>query len=267
MAPNKLYSNVILRAVRIIALITVVLLCFTTPRIVIRYYTKVYGKGLPTIYTIAPFTSFLVNITTIVFGIILIFHPQKFFFIGIGSLLQSLSIASFDSFSYMSLLMLGIATGTFLVRATPFFSKKRIFTLITIVYIYELLFPLLYDDTGRLDFLIQKFGSTFAFLICIFFLYQFAKQKGIREGSKDKVLNLAQFKGLDRSDMILLQDIMTQMKYKEIAQKIHGSEGALRNKLSRIYKILEVGDRTGFLTIYSGYELIYDPEVIEKENK
>lgn len=79
MAPNKLYSNVILRAVRIIALITVVLLCFTTPRIVIRYYTKVYGKGLPTIYTIAPFSSFLVNITTIVFGIILIFHPQNSF--------------------------------------------------------------------------------------------------------------------------------------------------------------------------------------------
>ena len=67
--------------------------------------------------------------------------------------------------------------------------------------------------------------------------------------------------------MILLQDIMTQMKYKEIATKIHGSEGALRNKLSRIYKILEVGDRTGFLTIYSGYELIYDPEAVEKEDK
>ena len=107
----------------------------------------------------------------------------------------------------------------------------------------------------------------FAFLICIFFIYQFAKQNGVREGSKDKVLNLAQFKGLDRSDMILLQDIMTQMKYKEIAKKIHGSEGALRNKLSRIYKILEVGDRTGFLTIYSGYELIYDPEAVEKEDK
>ena len=63
--------------------------------------------------------------------------------------------------------------------------------------------------------------------------------------------------------MYLLQQVHDNKKYKEIAQSIHGSEGALRNKLSKIYKILEVGDRTGFLTIYSGYELIYEPEQSE----
>ena len=68
------------------------------------------------------------------------------------------------------------------------------------------------------------------------------------------------YPGLERSDLMLLQDVLNNMKYKDIAQKIHGSEGALRNKLSRIYKILEVGDRTGFLTIYSGYKLIFEPE-------
>lgn len=66
--------------------------------------------------------------------------------------------------------------------------------------------------------------------------------------------------------MYLLQDVLENKKYKEITQKIHDSEGALRNKLSKIYKILEVGDRTGFLTIYSGYELVYEPEEIAANN-
>ena len=267
MSPNKLYSNVILRGVRTIALITFLLLIFTTSKNVFNYYNTVYGKGMHIINTIIFIIEVSINLTTITFAAVLIFYPQKFFLIGIGSILQSLVVASFYPYSYMSLLMLGIATGTFLVRTNHILSKKRFFIILAIIYLYEYFIAFFHDDINIIDFTTEKFGSMFAFLICLFFIYQLAKQKGIREGSKDKVLNLAQFKGLDRSDMILLQDIMTQMKYKEIAKKIHGSEGALRNKLSRIYKILEVGDRTGFLTIYSGYELIYDPEAVEKEDK
>ena len=85
-------------------------------------------------------------------------------------------------------------------------------------------------------------------------------QKSVKDISPDKVLNIADYKNLTRSDMLLLQDILDGMKYKEIAKKINGSEGALRNKLSRIYKTLEVGDRIGFTTIYSGYSLIFEPQ-------
>lgn len=263
MSPNKLYSNIILKAVRSISLITFFLLIFTTTRNTMIYFDTVYGKGLHIINTISFLTGIFVNLTTIVFAVILIFYPQRFILIGIGSLLQSMSVASFYPESYMSLLMLGITIATFLVRTNQPHTKKRIFIFIGIIYIYELLIPLIYDNIDFLSFIIEKFGSTFAILICIFFFYQFAKQNGIREGSKEKVLNLAQYKDLERSDMFLLQDVLNQMKYKEIAKKIHGSEGALRNKLSKIYKILEVGDRTGFITIYSGYELIYEPESVD----
>lgn len=262
MSPNKLYSTVILKTVRYISLITFFLLIFTTTLSTKEYFELVYGKDLHIINTIAYCSGLLVNLTTIVFAVILIFHPQRFFLIGIGSLLQSLGGASFNPYSYMCMLMLGITAGTFLVRTNNPNAKKRIFILIGITYLYELFIPLIYDNTNFLDFAIERFGATFAILICIFFFYQFAKQKGIREGSKEKILNLAKFKELDRSDMLLLQDVLNQMKYKEIAQKIHGSEGSLRNKLSKIYKILEVGDRTGFITIYSGYELIYDPKSV-----
>ena len=263
MVSNKLYSNVILRGVRAIASITFLLLIFTTSRMILHYYNTIYGKGMHIIHTIAFVSSFTTNITTIIFAAILIFYPHKFFFIGIGSILQSLVVASFTPNSYMSLLMLGIATGTFLVRTNHIISRKRFYIFIAIIYLYELFFPLIYDNITFVNLFVDKFGGTFALLICLFFFYQFAKQNGVWESSKEKILNLAQYPGLERSDMLLLQDILNKMKYKEIAQKIHGSEGALRNKLSKIYKILEVGDRTGFLTIYSGYELIYDPEAVE----
>ena len=37
-----------------------------------------------------------------------------------------------------------------------------------------------------IDFTTEKFGSMFAFLICLFFIYQLAKQKGIRECWKNE---------------------------------------------------------------------------------
>ena len=106
----------------------------------------------------------------------------------------------------------------------------------------------------------QKLQIVFTVAISIFFFCQHQKQNTIKDLTKDKVLNLAAFKGLERSDLYLLEDVMNNLKYKEIAKKINGSEGALRNKLSKIYKILEVGDKIGFLTIYSGYKLIYEPD-------
>ena len=203
MAPNKLYSNVILRAVRIIALITFFLLIFTTCKNIYEYSNQAYRQDLH-ISTAEVISALIANLITIVFAAILFFYPQKFFFIGIGIILQSLGVATFYPFSYMSLLMLGIATGTFLVRTNHIPSKKRFFIILAIIYLYEYFIALFHDDINIIDFTTEKFGSMFAFLICLFFIYQLAKQKGVREGSKDKVLNLAQFKGLDRSDMILL---------------------------------------------------------------
>ncbi len=258
MSPQKIYSPVILKTVKIIAIFTLLILILSLSRSIPEYIKEFYGKDIHIFYKISYITRIAVNLITIVFAIILIFHPHKFFLIGLGSLLQSLSIATFSPYSYMSQMMLCITIGTFLVRTNQIFNKTRQIIFIAVIYLYELLIPFIYDDVSVI-IIMEKLGGTFTLLITIFFFYQFAKQNGLREGAKEKVLNLANYPGLERSDMLLLQDVLNKMKYKEIAQKIHGSEGALRNKLSKIYKILEVGDRTGFMTIYSGYELIYEP--------
>ena len=128
---------------------------------------------------------------------------------------------------------------------------------------FELLIPLREGLEVFFNVFFEKLGASILLGFLLFFSCEFAKQQGIRANVKNKVLNLAQYKGIDRSDMYLLQQVLDNKKYKEIAKKMHGSEGALRNKLSKIYKILEVGDLIGFLTIYSGYTLIYEPEYKE----
>ena len=127
-----------------------------------------------------------------------------------------------------------------------------------LLYLFELFIPLREGITVFLNVFFARVGISILLGIMLFFAFEYAKQIATKNATKEKVLNLAQYQGLERSDMFLLQAILDNKKYKEIAYEIHGSEGALRNKLSRIYKILEVGDRTGFLTIYSGYKLIFE---------
>ena len=159
--------------------------------------------------------------------------------------------------------MLCVTFSTLLLRGNFNNNKKKILLTFIILYLFELLIPLRQGFEIFINVFFQKIGTTILLGIIGFFSFEYCRQIFSNESTNEKIMNIAKFKGLDRSDMYLLQQVLDNKKYKEIAQSIHGSEGALRNKLSKIYKILEVGDRTGFLTIYSGYELIYEPEQSE----
>ena len=260
MNQKTFYSKSILMTVRIIALITLILLSITTTigfhNLLVNNFYSSYSIKIQFIR----FLNCFLNITIIIFSCLLILWPHKYLLIGIGSFLYSITMSLVNSDSYMSLIMLFVSYSTGLIRIRNKKEQNIYFILFVLFYFFELISPLSKGLNVFLDYFLSKIGISIALFISFFFFYEYAKQKGIRCGTKDKILNIAQFKGLDRSDMFLLQDILNNMKYKDIAKKIHGSEGALRNKLSRIYKILEVGDRTGFLTIYSGYKLIFEPE-------
>lgn len=260
MKQNTVYSKKILFIIRYIALATLLLLTYTT--IEMLYY--LIKKDLFSSYSFSgkliEIAGIINNLIVIVFAAILIKQPQRFFLIGIGSLLYSVPMSLINSDAYMSLLMLFVAFSTGILRLHSSKHKKQYILIFTFIYLFELIIPITKGFEQFIDYAVLKVAITLILFIIVFFFYEFAKQEGIKEGVKDKILNLGNYKGIDRSDLFLLQDILDNKKYKEIAQKLHGSEGALRNKLSRIYKILEVGDRTGFLTIYSGYKLIFEPE-------
>ena len=259
MASFNIYSKKNLKVIKILSLAILILISFTTP---FKFYNLMHNEAAALFSPseiVITIVNFLLNLFLIIFSAILIKHPEKFFLIGIESLAWSICMSIFDSESMMSLIMLCVTFSTLLLRSNFLHIKKKAFLAFILLYLFELLIPLREGLSIFIEVFFEKIGTSILLGILLFFAYEYSKQKGINESVKDKVLNLAQFKGIDRSDLYLLQDILANKKYKEIAHKIHGSEGALRNKLSKIYKILEVGDRIGFLTIYSGYKLIYEP--------
>lgn len=256
--PKQLYSHNVLFTVRCFAVTTLLLLgtalSISIPDLIKTGFYSVY----PRVNQIQGIITIIINIIVSIFAIILIFHPQRFFLIGIGGLLYSLFLSYFGGQNAMGIMMLSVAISTFVIRYGNNKSKKFPVIFFGSIYILELLFPLFRGAEEYYVIVMQKFGLTFTLIISIYFFSEYAKHTGINQGTNEKILNLALYPGLERSDLSLLQEVLNNVKYKEIARKLHGSEGALRNKLSRLYKILEVGDRTGFITLYSGYELVYE---------
>jgi len=256
-----IYTKKFIKAVSIVSILAAVLLTIRTG---MRIYDMIVNFSE---YAVLTKTQFIRYINIIVDNLIfinifvfLIFKPQKFILIGVIALFYSIdSLLSSNQFPYMGIPMFTLCIATFAIRGFFLKQTKLKISIFSAIYVICLIVPVFYDDDFS-DHFITKIAISFITLIAIFFFTEFAKQTGSKQATKEKILNIASFKGLDRSDMYLLQQVLDNKKYKEIAHSIHGSEGALRNKLSKIYKILEVGDRVGFLTIYSGYELIYNPE-------
>ena len=261
------YSKTFLKTVSIISIISVFLLSFRTGH---RIYDLITNPSYYAALSLGQLYKYyfiiIENLVFICFFIFLIFKPQKFILVGIIALCYSFdNLLSDHQMPLIGIPMFTLCIATFAIRGFFLNNTKLKISIFSIIYLISLIVPVFYDD-NFVDNCITKIAISIVTFASLFFSAEYARQRGSTQATKEKVLNIASFKGLDRSDMFLLQDVLENKKYKEISQKIHGSEGALRNKLSKIYKILEVGDRTGFLTIYSGYELIYEPEQIVGKN-
>ena len=258
-----IYTKKFIKIVSIIAIMATVLLAFRTGMrifdIIVNYSEY---EVLPKSQYFQYIEIIISNLFFIAIFIFLIFKPQKFILIGLIALFYSFDalLRSYQN-PYIGIPMFTLCIATFAIRGFFLNNRKLKISIFAAIYVICLIAPVFYDNDFTEHF-ITKIAISFTTLLSLFFFTEYSKQRGSKQATKDKILNIASFKGLDRSDMYLLQQVLDNKKYKEIAQMIHGSEGALRNKLSKIYKILEVGDRTGFLTIYSGYELVYEPEAV-----
>lgn len=257
---KNIYSKKTLNGIRIIATATLILLLLTTCKKIYDFIINDFYNSYDQSIKNDEIISMCLNCIIIIFSAILIKQPQRFLLISIASLIFSIVAEIYNTSSFTSFLMLVVAIATFLFRFNYKSYKKLALVVFIPVILFDFLFQLTKGTAIFVEMTWQKIEMIFTFGISTFFFCEYSKQNVLRETIKDKVLNLADYKGIERSDLYLLQDVMNNIKYKEIAKKINGSEGALRNKLGKIYKILEVGDKTGFLTIYSGYTLVYEPK-------
>lgn len=95
----------------------------------------------------------------------------------------------------------------------------------------------------------------------VFLLYEYMKSQTV----KDKVLNLADYPETTERDAKWLTLVQQGVKYEAIAIDYDLTLGSVQNRLNKIYHILETGDRIGFLSIYSGAEIVYKSYFMPKQ--
>lgn len=101
--------------------------------------------------------------------------------------------------------------------------------------------------------------------ICILFFFNFYIKDKVSFSNKEKILDLSKFEGLKKRDAQWLVSIKNKEKYQSIAIESQMTPGAVKNRLRLIYKILNVGDKTGFLNKYSDFKIIFGDDFIESD--
>ena len=204
---------------------------------------------------------FIENLVIALVCVILFFYPQRYSLIGICSLWYSIVISTISVDNMMCIIMFLLALSTFLIRGV-FRTKTLIKSMIVIlVYLYELLISLHFGFKIFVESSLLKLGYTFVLVLCIYLYSEFHLSTVLLElNDKNHILNLADYDGINRCDIDLLERVLRNKKYKEIAFELHGNPGTIRNRLNKLYDILGTGDRTGFILKYNGYKIIYQPD-------
>ena len=208
-----------------------------------------YGEQIQIIFIV------LNLLVSIIFTLIIIF-PEKYYFIALICLFYSISIYFLDQESPMSILMFDLALVIFTIRG--FFKKHPIIKSVFFFFLF-FTFPclkLLSDKNSFMETFLNNLGFSFVFFLGIFFTYGYAS----RNAPEEKILNIAKYEGLKESDTEMLRRVLDNQQYKVIAIDLQKSEGTIRNRLNKVYDILGVADRVGFITTYSDFKLIYELE-------
>lgn len=253
MKSRFIYSKIARILIRLAAIVSIPFL------ILFGIFSIIYLKPsllLPQIlFIILTFASTILCAFAIIF-------PEKLEFFALMSFGYSVLHILFRPFDVMSFAWHEFFISALILRG--FFLRRTKLKIITLVIFYVAIFL----TNIRLGF--EQF-----FQLCIYYSvsvliftlvricnFQFFEHK-ISDSVKE--LNLAEFSdtklianGLVLRDAEWLQQILNGKRYKEIASESGIKEQTVKNRLSKIYKILEVGDRQGFCNVYQGYKIIFD---------
>lgn len=202
-------------------------------------------------------STLIANFLAIVIFICVAIFPSKYGLIAFMCLCYTLIIFSEREENPMGIMMFNLALIILTVRG--FFKKYGKIKAISLLCILVILlcFRLQFGLNFFVDNTISDIAYSLVFFMAIFFTYKYAS----RNAPDEKILNIAKYEGLKESDIDLMYRVLNNLQYKVIAKELQKSEGTIRNRLNKIYDILGVADRVGFVTTFSGFELIYKPEI------
>lgn len=201
------------------------------------------------------FLKFSENSVVILLSIFLSLYPHKLGFMSIASFLYAISCTVFEVDNTMGVFMYFLGISTLYVRGF-FIRKKRLkISFFTIIYILMLLSEVRFNLNDLYKGIMLKLGYSIVYATSVFLISSYLYNT---ENSITKILNLANFPGLNSNDIPMLQKVLENKQYKEIGMDLSRSEGTIRNRLNKIYDTLGVMDRIGFITTYTGYKIVYE---------
>ena len=258
---NIIYEKPFLTAMRIFACVASVLLIVVTAlRIYNTFFTKQTPSDFRNIFGITE------NLVAIIFFYLMIIHPQKIEYLAIGSFMYAFVCLTLDFDNPMGILMYGLGISVFYVRGLFIHKTRQKAIIAIIVYICLLcggfLYSLLLHETADyFDAILEKTGYTLVLSIIIFLLITHNHFSKADTQDTPKILNLAEYPGLVESDVVLLQKVLGNEQYKNIACAVYKAPGTVRNRLNKIYDLLGVMDRIGFISTYMGYEIVFKTQL------
>lgn len=209
------------------------------------------------------------NLFVIILFILLSLYPQKLSFIAIASFYYAFICTVFDLTNPMGICMFFLGICVLYIRGEFFIKKKLKILACILLYVLILLSELHFGFNSFINELPNKLGYTLVLGIIDFLFIATLEYHRTPKIDNSKILNLANYPGLVKNDVLLLKEVLAKKQYKEIAIDLYRAEGTIRNRLNKIYDILGVMDRMGFISTYIGYEIVFqtDEKLIVPQNK
>lgn len=198
----------------------------------------------------------VVNFLAIFFFIFSYFFPQRFGGLSFIAYMYSFLIILFEPSNYMGILMFFLGTTLLCARGLMNKHKKIKTVFISVFFILLNLSYIRFGFSYFLNHFFETLGVVLVLCLIIFLMRGYYINTLVYE---DKKLNLALYPKLTERDCRVLKKIQIGEKYVFIAKEEGLTEGSLKNRLHVIFDTLETGDKQGFLSYYSDWEIFFEP--------
>ena len=241
---KSLYSKQFLLFIRIASVTFILLLLYLTGHAV---YDVFFVRDFACIFGLVCGPLSIVVLSFVVF------KPEKLALFVPPLLLYSISNSIGNANPAFPIIFIELAALLLWIRG--FFNTHRgiKITGLVLIYLIPMLFNLRFGLMPFLDQLLDILQIILVTFCTIFILYEYLKSQTV----KDKVLNLADYPETTERDAKWLSLVQQGVKYEAIAIDYELTLGTVQNRLNKVYHILEIGDRIGFLSIYSNAQIIY----------
>lgn len=253
MNSKNLYTKYSLHCIRIIAGILAIIFLL----IEVFTFNKIsYFFTINAPIDIKSTFSHIINIVSFFLFLFVILIPTHFEIFSIISFLYAVLIIPFDLKNIFGILLYFLGTSVLVAKGCFNKNKKTKLSICFSIPFILLLCNFRFGFNKILINFIIFFIAISIISIYSFFLHVY--YNNILLLSRKPKLNIAKYDTLNERDSRILQYILDDKKYSEIANIECITEGTLKNRIHVIYSILDIENKKDFISKYRNYEICYN---------